>query len=363
MTRKTYCGNLLLQSSLTLLPPVRHLLFVVIMPFASMASPIPHFSEGAAGRIKYDRGILEFDFGVDGTCLWVVSKDFKTNCYSLAGKEIKGPELDRVSPPLERLSWKIKTPTPTVNTVKLIRDGADRSQFPKLCEMELSSGLNVQAYPIGLPCFYMPVHFDIEGSPAYPWRNMNAPACSTYAVLCRTDFSLFRIELAIPCERFTLASDMKVSMSGTNCVVQFNDLDTEELFFHSGRIEKLGEDFKKKARCLTRSDMRRIVDDNRIFKLSCVFFLSESVVAIAPSSAEGRNTFTGRGYLVLYDFRTNSVFWSRRSDSEFWHWNHRVSVLWTDAVLSADERHLAVLSGGVIYLYKDFRGTTRSGIM
>ena len=97
--------------------------------------------------------------------------------------------------------------------------------------------------------------------------------------------------------------------------------------------------------------MRRIVGDNGVFKVSSVFFLSESIVAIAPSSAEGRNTCAGRGYLLLYDFRTDKIFWRRKSDSELFHWNQRVSVLLEDAALSVDERKLAVSSAGIIYLY------------
>ena len=74
-------------------------------------------------------------------------------------------------------------------------------------------------------------------------------------------------------------------------------------------------------------------------------------MAIAPSSAEGRNTCAGRGYLLLYDFRTDKIFWRRKSDSELFHWNQRVSVLLEDAALSVDERKLAVSSAGIIYLY------------
>ena len=145
--------------------------------------------------------------------------------------------------------------------------------------------------------------------------------------------------------------DIRVSMSGTNWVVHFESLGKDELYFYSGRIEKLGDGFKKKAKRLADPDLRRIVGDNGVFKVSSVFFLSESIVAIAPSSAEGRNTCAGRGYLLLYDFRTDKIFWRRKSDSELFHWNQRVSVLLEDAALSVDERKLAVSSAGIIYLY------------
>ena len=134
--------------------------------------------------------------------------------------------------------------------------------------------------------------------------------------------------------------DIRVSMSGTNWVVHFESLGKDELYFYSGRIEKLGDGFKKKAKRLADPDLRRIVGDNGVFKVSSVFFLSESIVAIAPSSAEGRNTCAGRGYLLLYDFRTDKIFWRRKSDSELFHWNQRVSVLLEDAALSVDERKL-----------------------
>ena len=329
-------------------PFAKFVLIAVIMPLGSLAASVPHFAKGATGRIKCDHRI--FDFSEDGACLWVVSKDFTTNCYSLAGKRMDGAELDQAAPPLERFAWKVKM-LGVKGAVKLKRDDVDRSQFPKLTEVELgSTSLYVQTYSSGLPCFYS-VHnvFDIEGNQSSRWSAMKSRL--EYAVLCSTDFSSFRIKQVIPCEPFVPPWDIRVSMSGTNCVVRFESLGDEELYFYSGRIEKLGDGFKKKAKRLAFPDLRRIVGDNGVFKLSSVFFLSESIVAIAPSSAEGRDTFAGRGYLLLYDFRTDKIFWCRKSDSEFFHWNRRVSVLVDDAALSVDERKLAVSSGDIIYLY------------
>ena len=325
---------------------VKFALIALIMPFGRVAASVPHFAKGATGRIKCDHRI--FDFSEDGACLWVVSKDFTTNCYSLAGKRIDGSELGQASPPLERFAWKVKM-LGVKGAVKLKRDDVDRSQFPKLCEMELGSRLNVQAYSSGLPCFYYHGVLDIEGNQSPSWSTMKAPL--GYLVLCSTDFNSFCIKQVIPCERFVRPWDIRASMSGTNWVVHFESLGKEELYFYSGRIEKLGDSFKKKAKRLAFPDLRRIVGDNGVFKLSSVFFLSENIVAIAPSSAEGRDTYAGRGYLLLYDFRTDKIFWCRKSDSEFFHWNQRVSVLVDDAALSADERKLAVSSGGIIYLY------------
>lgn len=323
---------------------VRFALIALIMPFGRVAASVPHFAKGANSRIKCSH--MAFDFSDDGTCLWVVSKDFTTNCYSLAGKRIDGPELEQAPPPLERLAWKVKK-IGVEDTVKLKRDDVDRSQFPKLCEVELYPRLHVQAYFCGLPCFYLHDVFDIEGNQWSIGSGVKAPL--GYVLLCSTDFNSFGIKQVVPCER--MPHDIRVSMSGTNWVVHFESLGKEELYFYSGRIEKLGDGFKKKAKRLADPDLRRIVGDNGVFKVSSVFFLSESIVAIAPSSAEGRNTCAGHGYLLLYDFRTDKIFWCRKSDSELFHWNQRVSVLVDDAALSVDERKLAVSSAGIIYLY------------
>lgn len=325
---------------------VKVALIAFIMFWGKVAVSVQHFAKGTTCLIKCSH--MAFDFSEDGTCLWVVSKDFTTNCYSLAGKRIDGTELNLASPPLERLAWKVKK-LGVEDYVKLKRDDIDRSRFPKLCEVELYPRSNVQAYSCGLPCFYLHDVFDIEGN-QYQWSiGSGVKAPLGYVLLCSTDLNSFGIKQAVPCEH--MPYDIKVSKSGTNWVVHFESLGTDELYFYSGRIEKLGNGFKKKAKRLADLDLQRIVGDNGVFKVSSVFFLSESIVAIAPSSAEGRTTFAGCGYLLLYDFRTDKIFWCRKSDSEFFHWNKRVSVFMDDAAVSADERKLAVSSAGIIYIY------------
>ena len=55
-------------------------------------------------------------------------------------------------------------------------------------------------------------------------------------------------------------------MSGTNCVVHFESLGDEELYFYSGRIEKLGDGFKKKAKRLAFPDLRRMFHPSEFMK-------------------------------------------------------------------------------------------------
>ena len=94
------------------------ILFVAVVVVLSGCSgskpchlPVLPYDSGLIGSFKQGEarhwGI--FDFGTGSDCVWLVSYDgSSTNCFSLAGEALDVDEWLVKSPPLERLSWRLK---------------------------------------------------------------------------------------------------------------------------------------------------------------------------------------------------------------------------------------------------------------
>ena len=312
---------------------------ILALSFLDAVASISHFETGSIAVIKEDEKSL-FDFSADGTHIWVVSIDaVVTNCYALSGEKVRDSEMQSISPPLERLSWMLKMPNWHGHNIKLIRDDSDNRILPEVRGVEFCTGEKAQLYPYGKP------RVTGQFGDWESWQHF------IYQTDCRS-FTIERI-LSVNDDARVLPLSVYLSQSGANVLMDFHNLGDEypnSLYLYSGDFGQIDKELLSKMKKFSMKDMRRLTDDAKVYNLWGAF-LSENIAAIVASSAYSRTSFKGRCYVFLYDFRSGEIFWQRKSSREF-PWNGFVAVCWCSIALSHDERFLAVMSGGKIYIYR-----------
>lgn len=296
------------------------------------------FDEGALGRVH--ETAEDFEFSIDGSAIWFAGEKGGTNCYAMSDlRRLEPLEAEKKAPPNERLYWRQRWQKRFSETARCLapntwtRETADphRSEdgVPEIINQDRM--LEVQLYPDGRPAVAFPLRLDGRDS----W------------VLCKTDFVRFSVSSVYT--NVCGYHEFYCYSPGCNCVVGDTlaiPVEDRYLMFHSGRYDALDEGFSRGSVRFSKSDFDAMTGSDLVH-LS-VSFLSASKVAVLASSI-GRNSFFGRSFLMIYDFNRKGFVWSRKTRTQF---SKYCGMIWPgNAVLSADERYLAVRVAEWVYLY------------